>query len=313
MEQTVVIAGSGIMGASLAQVYAGGGWKTLVWCRSQASADRCSQLIDLNQSTMVQTGMLTQAESDDLRHRIQYSFDESVFAEPQVDLILETIVEDLAIKQEFLSRISRLASPSVLMATNTSGLSITSLAAGMSHKERFMGQHWLNPPHFSPLCELVSGAETAPQTVEKMQAIVLGLGKHPVCVRDIPGFIVNRLQYALLREALHILDIDAASVEDIDAVFKYGMGLRLAAVGQLSVVDFNGVDVFDKVTKYLFPDLDTSVSSPRLDQMVEKGYCGVKAGRGFYDYSGDKAEKAIRQRDEAYIRLAKCLYGPNKD
>ena len=202
-----------------------------------------------------------------------------------------------------------MANAHCLLATNTSGLHISDIAAKMDHKDRFMGQHWLNPPHLLPLAELIIGADTAAETVTRMKDLVRGLGKNPVCVKDINGFIINRLQFAILREAMHIVDSGAATVEDIDDVMKYGMGLRLAALGPFRIADLGGLDTFDHISQYLFADLDNSKEgNSYLHSLVEDGKLGVKSGQGYYDYSGDKADEAIKERDELFIKLAKCLY-----
>ena len=172
-----------------------------------------------------------------------------------------------------------------------------------------MGQHWLNPPHLLPLCEIIVGEKTSPENVRKMRELVAGLNKQPVVVKDINGFIVNRLQFAMLREALYIVDSGAASFEDVDTVLKAGMGLRYAALGPFGVADFGGRDTFEHINSYLNADLcDAKEGGARLKAMVEEGRLGVKSGSGFYDYSGDKAQKAIQERDRLYIELAKVLY-----
>ena len=151
------------------------------------------------------------------------------------------------------------------------------------------------------------------ENLQKMRKLVEGLGKQPVVVADINGFIINRIQFAVLREALHIVDIGAATIEDVDTVLKAGMGLRYAALGPFGVADFGGLDTFDHINSYLNAELaDTKVGNERLHKMVEDGKLGVKSGAGFYDYSGDKADQAIRDRDRMYIELAKVLYF-NKD
>ena len=306
-QNKVVVAGAGTMGASLAQVYARAGWDTVLYNRSASGLERAKNLIRLNQETFVKEEILTAQESEDLLARIKTTTEKADFADAA--LVVENIVEDLDAKQAFWGEISQLAPEDALLATNTSGLHITDIAKACKHPERFMGQHWLNPPHLLPLCEIIAGEKTSPENVQKMRSLVQSLGKQPVVVADINGFIINRIQFALLREALHIVDIGAATFEDVDTVLKAGMGLRYAALGPFGVADFGGLDTFDHINSYLNAELDDSkVGNKRLHEMVKAGKLGVKSGQGFYDYSGDKADAAIRERDRLYIELAKVLY-----
>ena len=309
MTKKAIVAGAGVMGASLAQVYAEAGYDVVLYDLAEKFLDRGKHLIALNQETLVKAGLITADDSAALVQRISFSCDDACFAAADVDIILESIVEKLEIKQGFWEKVSRLANAHCLLATNTSGLHISDIAAKMDHKDRFMGQHWLNPPHLLPLAELIIGADTAAETVTRMKDLVRGLGKNPVCVKDINGFIINRLQFAILREAMHIVDSGAATVEAIDDVMKYGMGLRLAALGPFRIADLGGLDTFDHISQYLFADLDNSKEgNSYLHSLVEDGKLGVKSGQGYYDYSGDKADEAIKERDELFIKLAKCLY-----
>lgn len=307
MQNKVVLAGAGTMGASLAQVYAQAGWDTVLYNRSASGLERAKNLIELNQATFVKEEILSEEESKTLLARIKMTTEKADFTDAA--LVVESIVEKLDAKQEFWGEISQIVPEDALLATNTSGLHITDIAKACKHPERFMGQHWLNPPHLLPLCEIIAGEKTSPENVQKMRTLVQSLGKQPVVVADINGFIINRIQFAVLREALHIVDIGAATFEDVDTVLKAGMGLRYAALGPFGVADFGGLDTFDHINSYLNAELDDSkVGNKRLHEMVEAGKLGVKSGQGFYDYSGDKADAAIRERDRLYIELAKVLY-----
>ncbi len=307
MQNKVVLAGAGTMGASLAQVYAQAGWDTVLYNRSASGLERAKNLIELNQATFVKEEILSEEESKTLLARIKMTTEKADFTDAA--LVVESIVEKLDAKQEFWGEISQIVPEDALLATNTSGLHITDIAKACKYPERFMGQHWLNPPHLLPLCEIIAGEKTSPENVQKMRSLVESLGKQPVVVADINGFIINRIQFALLREALHIVDIGAATFEDVDTVLKAGMGLRYAALGPFGVADFGGLDTFDHINSYLNAELDDSkVGNKRLHEMVEAGKLGVKSGQGFYDYSGDQADAAIRERDRLYIELAKVLY-----
>ena len=170
--------------------------------------------------------------------------------------------------------------------------------------------HWVNPPHLIPLVEVIAGDKTAEETLTIVKEVAESIHKKPVLVKkDVPGFILNRLQFSVLREALNIVENGIASAEDVDNVMKYGLGMRYAGIGPFETVDLGGLDTFYNVASYLFRDLsDVKEVKGLLAELYQKGDFGTKTGKGFYDYSGDKAEKAIDKRDKTFIKLAKCLY-----
>ena len=302
----VVIAGAGTMGASLAQIFAQAGIQVTLWNRSQAGLDRAAALIRSNQSALVAAGRLSADDSNALMERIVPTTEDACF--PTASFLLESIAEDLTLKQDFFRRISTLVPVDCILTTNTSGLSISAIGSTVAEPGRFCGMHWINPPHLVPLVEVIQGTDTGDGTMDFVCALAQRLRKKPIRAKDLPGFIMNRLQLALLREALALVDSGAATAEDVDAAVKYGLGLRYACVGPFETMDLGGVDIFCRIASYLLADLDDRKDTPPLLQtLTEQGACGVKSGHGFYDYSGEKAAAALENRDQKFIRVLDAL------
>ena len=182
----VVMAGAGVMGASLAQVYALAGYETYVYDILEAGIEKGKHLIAINQEMMVKEGLVTAEESRAAMDRMVFTLDKECFRDCR--LVVESTVERMDIKQGFFREISEIAPREALLATNTSGLHITEIAEACKYPERFMGQHWLNPPHLLPLCEIIAGERTSQENLQQMRELVVGLGKQPVIVKDINGF-----------------------------------------------------------------------------------------------------------------------------
>ena len=171
--------------------------------------------------------------------------------------------------------------------------------------------HWFNPPHLVPLIEIIKGEKTREDVAQTVYDLSLKIGKKPVLVnRDIPGFAANRLQFAILREALALVAQGVVSAEGIDDVMKYGLGFRYACLGPLEVADFGGLDTFTHISSYLMKDLCDSKEVPELMQAhFDAGEYGVKSEKGFYDYSDGRAEEATKERDEKFLKVYQALYG----
>lgn len=223
---------------------------------------------------------------------------------------MENIVEDLAAKSDFYQTYSPLADEQTIIATNTSGLSINTLAKSVKGPERFLGMHWFNPPTLIPLIEIIKNDHTQDEVAKTIYDLAVSIGKKPAIVeKDAPGFAANRIQLAVIREALSMVKKGIISKEGIDAVMKYGLGFRWACLGPLETADFGGLDVFVHISEYLMPDLEDSHEVPSLlAEKVKEGHLGVKTGEGFYRYDGDKAARATRERDRKLKALYDALY-----
>jgi len=305
--KNIVIAGAGTMGSSMGQTFAKYGYDVVLYDVFPAALEKAEKLIRLNQETEVSQGVVTQEESEALLKRIIYTDAKDCFE--TADFVVEAILEKLEVKHTFWEEASRLVPRDALLASNTSGLSISRIAEVIEGPERFGGMHWINPPHLIPLIEVIQGKETSDEAAEAIRDMALAVDKKPVIVQDAPGFALNRIQLAVLRECLHIVEEGIAAPEAVDDVMKYGLGMRYACLGPFEVCDLGGLDIFYNIASYLFEDLsDRKEPFGMLADRFEKGQYGVKNGAGFYDYSDGKDAEKIRYRDQMFTKLAKCLF-----
>ena len=293
--RTITIAGAGTMGYSMADIFAQQGYEVTLWNHRQPTLDKAKTKISAGAADKI-------------------TYTTSLDAFKGRDLIVESIVEDLPAKLAFYKEMSPLTDAHTLIATNTSGLSINKLAEAVTGPDRFLGMHWFNPPTLIPLIEIIKNDKTRPDVAKAIYDLSLAIGKKPVVVeQDVPGFAANRIQLAVLREALSLVQKGVVSVEGIDAVMKYGLGFRWACLGPLETIDFGGLDVFEHISEYLMPDLEDSHDvPPLLAEKVKAGNLGVKTGAGFYDYSGDKAKEATAARNAKFRAVYDALYGDKK-
>jgi 3-hydroxybutyryl-CoA dehydrogenase len=300
--------GAGTMGSGMGLCFSQAGYDVTLYDVEAEQLDRALRRIANSQAVFVQEGLITDQEAQAARERISATNDLEV-ALAHVDYVLEAAPEDLALKQDLFQTMEELVSPEVILATNTSGLSITEIASVCDVPERVGGMHWANPPEIVPLVEVIRGQRTSDHTVDLIYRVAEKLGKVPVMVKkDVPGFASNRLQFALLREALHLVAAGVVSPEGVDRTLKNGVGFRYPWLGPLETADLGGLDVFHSVAQYLLPALSNMTSTPDFfDDLVEEGKLGIKSGEGFYDYETVSREETLRQRDLYFIRQLKLL------
>lgn len=304
----IVIAGAGTMGLSMAQIYAEHFDNVTLYNHRGESLKRAEDKIKSNVETLVDLKSIDRAKADKILSSITYTTSTDCFKD--CDFVSENLKEDIDVKDAFYKTISGIAKDDAIISSNTSGLSINRLSESVKNKERFIGMHFFNPPHLVPLVEIIKGDATSDDVADTIFKLSEIIGKKPVIVnKDVLGFAANRIQFAVLREALDLVEKGVVSAEGIDDVMKYGLGFRYACLGPLEVADFGGLDTFYHISEYLIKDLcSTKEPSKLLKEHFDNNEYGVKSGKGFYDYSNGKDKTATEDRDEKYLKVYNALY-----
>jgi 3-hydroxybutyryl-CoA dehydrogenase len=300
--ESALVLGTGMMGPGIAATLALGGVQATVVSRTAEGAAKGGQSARNALSILDEAGLLAAGEAEQAAGLIGSGCDLDALL-PEADLVIESIVEDVGVKQELFARMDRLARPGAILASNTSGLSITAIAARCQRPERVVTTHFWNPPHLMPLVEIVAGDKTAPEIVQTLKVLLTACGKAPVVVKkDRPGQLGNRLQMALFREAAHIVAEGIADPADVDRAASLGFGLRLPAYGILEHIDLVGLKLAGSVCDYTARDLFSEPCAPPVfAEKLARGESGAAAGKGFYDWSRKCAEDVKARRDSFLI------------
>ncbi|MCU6709175.1 3-hydroxyacyl-CoA dehydrogenase NAD-binding domain-containing protein [Paenibacillus sp. J5C_2022] len=239
--------------------------------------------------------------------------DDLLKAVADADLIIECVPEQLTIKRELLLMLSAMMKQDAIVASNTSSFSLQTLAQDLPYRDRFMIAHFFNPAHLIPLVEIVGMPDTPPHLLEELVSLLRQCGKTPVVLnKDIPGFIANRLQAALLREACFLLESGIADAKQIDTVVKEGPGLRWASKGPFEIADLGGLDIWAILTGRLFPELSNSSDTPgTIMEKVANNELGVKSGSGYYEYSS--STQAVEEMGDSLRRLLSARQSEGDD
>ena len=306
--QRMAMIGAGTMGAGMGMCYAQAGYEVALYDVQAAQLPMALERIANSQAVLVAEGLLPAEEAEAARGRITTTTDLAE-ALDGVQFVLEAAPERLDLKQRLFREMEGLCPADTILATNTSGLSITAIASACQHPERVGGQHWANPAEIVPLVEVIRGERTSDETLEVIYRVTEKLGKVPVLVqKDVPGFASNRLQFAVLREALHLVAEGIVSAEDVDRTLKNGVGFRYPWLGPLETADLGGLDTFHSVAQYLLPALSKMETTPEFfDRLLEEGKLGIKTGEGFYRYEPEDRDEILRERDLYFIRQLKLI------
>jgi len=312
--ERVAVIGTGMMGPGIGITLALAGHPVTLFGRTADSVSRGLQGVERGIEQLRNEHLTTARAGRAARRRMQGSTDLAASVSG-ASFVFESVVEDLELKQQLFAQLDQLAPPDAIFASNTSGLPITRIAAGMAHPERAATAHFWNPPHLMPLVELVKGERTSERTIDRLRQILDATGKRTVIVRqDVPGQLGNRLLHALFREAFHIVQEGVASVEDVDTAMKFGPGLRFPAYGLLEHADMVGLDMMQAIDSYLFPALSSADAPPEfVRELIARGALGAKTGAGLYDWKRRNAADVLAARDRfiaARLRDARASIPP---
>ena len=280
------------MGHAIAQEFAAAGYDVTLCGRSEKRLGEARTKIENSLQELSRWELITEDDVEPVLNRLATTTDLEA-AGSSADFIVESIIEVLEAKKELFSKLDAVCPRHTIFASNTSSLMPSMLAAATQRRDRFLVAHYFNPPYLMPLIEIVRGQDTSDEVIDAIYSLYNNMGKRPIiCQKEVPGFIGNRLQLVLWREAFNIVQRGIATPEDVDRAVKDSFGRRLGMVGPFELYEYiDGYDLTLQCEKYILPDMDTSNQSyPLLLEKVEKGELGAKTGKGFYKWTPEFTE-----------------------
>ena len=302
--QRAAIVGGGTMGADVAAIFAHAGWAAHV---IEPMRERWGTSEQRIRHAAGQLGGGVEHTQIELHAGLADA------PWPEIGVVIECAPEKLALKQSIFAELARLAPPSIPLASNSSSFPISDIARGLPTSERMLGLHFFMPAHLVPAVEVVRGEFTDERVWEEAAALMRALGKVPVRVKkDVPGFLANRLQHALMREAFALIDAGLASPEDVDAAVRYGFGLRYLAAGPVLQKDLAGLDIHCAAAATMYPHLaNNTAPGPTLAGLVAQGKLGMKTGEGFYKWDAESAARERARYERALLKALEILKTEN--
>lgn len=302
--KNVTIMGTGMMGSGLAQVFAADPELRVTISTRNVANSKAIENIKTNLQPFIDKGIYTESFAKELLERVTLT-DKIEVATKDADFIIECVPEDLKIKQDLFANLENYCREDTIFATNTSVMSITEIAQKAKKRDRIVGTHFWNPPYLIPLVEVVKAEDTSEDTMKTSMELLERVGKKPIWVnKDVPGFVANRLQHALWREAISIVERGIADPKTVDDALKYGPGLRLPHLAPIENADMVGLDLTLSIHSYILKYLeDSHEPSPLLKEKVEKGELGFKTGKGFQEWTPESAAASKRALSEYLIKV----------
>jgi 3-hydroxybutyryl-CoA dehydrogenase len=302
-QNRIAIIGAGLMGHGIAQIFAVHGFPVSLLDVNDEVLAKAIENVRANLTLLAKNGIGKKEDIEGAVGRIKTTRDlkEAVSG---ARFVVEAVAEQLELKQKLFQEMDEICSEDAILATNTSVISITEIAARAKGRKRIVGTHFWNPPYLIPLVEVVPGEETSRETVDLTYDLLKSVGKHPVKVKkDVPGFVGNRLQHALWREAISIVDQGIADAATVDEVIRNSFGIRLPVLGPLETADMVGLDLTLQIHNYILKYIERSTEpAPILKRKVEKGELGFKTGRGFQEWDQESIQRSRSQLLEYLIK-----------
>lgn len=304
--RNISVIGAGLMGHGIGLTYALGGYKVVLNDTREVILSNAISHIRNDLKAFAESGVISQDMIEEALSHLTTTT-ELKKAVKDADFVTETVVEDVEVKREIFSNLDVFCPEHTIFASNTSSLVLRDFTSQSRRRDRILITHWFNPPHIVPVVEVVRGEETSDETMELVCALLKKVKKVPVKIlKEIPGFVVNRIQTGMLREVWSLWQQGIANPRDIDLAVKGSFGFRLAAIGPLETCDLAGLDLWYGIADRLFKVINDAHEPPEaLKRKVEAGELGLKTRKGFFDYSQDESIKA---RDKKLIHLLKLLY-----
>lgn len=297
----VVVVGAGTMGHGIAQVFAQGGLEVGLVDTTPEILDRALRKTAASLEVLAEHGLLPEEELDLILQRIHPTTDLEEALQGGAQFVIEAVFEVPDLKREIFEKLESLLPANTVLASNTSSLDIFNIVR-LRHPRRLVVAHWFAPPQIIPLVEVVPGPQTSPDTVKFTASLLSRSGKRPVIMRQfVPGFIVNRIQFAIIQTVLEMLEKGWASPEEIDLAVKTSLGIRLPVVGVAQSLDFTGLQ--------LVRDIERAAGrqSQFLEAKVSQGHLGASTSRGIYDYGGRSEQEILQKRDRLYLQMLRHL------
>ena len=308
----VTVMGAGIMGQGIAHSFIMGGFDVMLYNPRQPSLDIAVAHIKNNMQDFINSDLISQDEARRALSRLTPTLDFEKSAE-DCDFMMETVPENLKLKQEIFTRFEASCPDRTILATNTSDLPPLEIFKHVNNSSRIIMAHWFNPPHLMPTVEVAKLPDTDPYYWDLTVQVIQKAGKQAIKVaKPVQGLIVNRIAAAILREALDLVEQGVADAQDIDDAIKGSIAFRNVCVGFIKAMDLGGLDAFLDMATRLLPEISNSTTPPKnMQQLVEAGHVGIRSGKGFYDYevkfSSHESDPAIIERDQMMLKLTKIL------